>query len=44
MANYLEVLNASVNSLNEELNISNAEYNKMKAAVELYQALGGGWK
>ncbi|MFN1219067.1 TolC family protein [Chryseobacterium kwangjuense] len=44
MANYLEVLNASVNSLNAELNISNAEYNKMKAAVELYQALGGGWK
>jgi multidrug efflux system outer membrane protein len=44
MANYLEVLNASVNSLNAELNISNAQYNKMKAAVELYQALGGGWK
>lgn len=44
MANYLEVLNASVNSLNAELNISNARYNKMKAAVELYQALGGGWK
>ncbi len=44
MANYLEVLNASVNSLNAELNISNAEYSKMKAAVELYQALGGGWK
>ncbi len=44
MANYLEVLNASVNSLNAELNIANAEYNKMRAAVELYQALGGGWK
>ncbi|PIF45732.1 NodT family efflux transporter outer membrane factor (OMF) lipoprotein [Chryseobacterium sp. 52] len=44
MANYLEVLNASVNSLNAELNISNAQFNKMKAAVELYQALGGGWK
>ncbi|MBL3549181.1 MULTISPECIES: TolC family protein [Chryseobacterium] len=44
MANYLEVLNASVNSLNAELNISNARYNKMKAGVELYQALGGGWK
>ncbi|KFF74554.1 membrane protein [Chryseobacterium sp. P1-3] len=44
MANYLEVLNASVNSLNAELNISNAQYNKMKAGVELYQALGGGWK
>jgi NodT family efflux transporter outer membrane factor (OMF) lipoprotein len=44
MANYLEVLNASVNSLNAELNIANAEYNKMRAGVELYQALGGGWK
>ncbi len=44
MANYLEVLNASVNSLNAELNIANAEYSKMRAAVELYQALGGGWK
>lgn len=44
MANYLEVLNASVNSLNAELNISNAQYSKMKAAVDLYQALGGGWR
>ncbi len=44
MANYLEVINASVNALNAELNISNAEYNKMRAGVELYQALGGGWR
>ncbi|MBW8522712.1 TolC family protein [Chryseobacterium chendengshani] len=44
MANYLEVLNANVNSLNAELNISNAKYSKMKAAVDLYRALGGGWK
>lgn len=44
MANYLEVLNASVNSLNAELNISNAKYSKMKAGIDLYQALGGGWK
>lgn len=44
LANYLEVLNANVNSLNAELNISNARYSKMKAAVDLYQALGGGWK
>lgn len=44
MANYLEVLNASVNALNAELNISNAQYNKLKASVELYRALGGGWK
>ncbi|WP_407405469.1 efflux transporter outer membrane subunit [Chryseobacterium sp.] len=44
MANYLEVLNANVNSLNAELNISNAKFNKMKAAVDLYKSLGGGWK
>ncbi len=44
MANYLEVLNASVNQLNAELNISNAEYIKLKAGIDLYQALGGGWK
>lgn len=44
MANYLEVLNASVNSLTAELNISNAQYAKMKAGVELYRALGGGWR
>lgn len=44
MANYLEVLNASVAQLNAELNITNAKYNKLKAGVELYQALGGGWR
>ncbi|MCG7280853.1 TolC family protein [Chryseobacterium taklimakanense] len=44
MANYLEVLNASVNQLNAELNISNARLAKMQAGVELYRALGGGWK
>lgn len=44
MANYLEVINASVNELNAELNISNAQYNKLKASVELYRALGGGWR
>ncbi|KIA90241.1 efflux transporter outer membrane subunit [Kaistella jeonii] len=44
MANYLEVLNASVNQLNAELNISNAEYSKLDAGIELYRALGGGWR
>lgn len=44
MANYLEVLNASVNKLNAELNISNAEYSKLDAGIELYRALGGGWR
>lgn len=44
LANYLEVLNSSVNALNAELNISNAKFAKMKAGVELYRALGGGWR
>ncbi len=44
MANYLEVINASVNQLNAELNISNARYAKMQSGIELYRALGGGWK
>lgn len=44
MVNYLEVLTANVNRLNAELNIINAEYNQMKALVDLYKALGGGWK
>jgi outer membrane protein TolC len=44
MANYLEVLNSSVNALNAELNIANAQYTKLRSAVELYQALGGGWR
>lgn len=44
LSNYLEVLNASERLLTAELNISNAEYTKMQANVELYRALGGGWK
>ncbi|MGA9211371.1 efflux transporter outer membrane subunit [Kaistella sp.] len=44
MANYLEVINATVNQLTAELNISNAEYSKLDAGVELYRALGGGWR
>ncbi len=44
MANYLEVLNADVNRLNAELNIANAKYTKLQAEVELYRALGGGWR
>ncbi|MBC7557449.1 MAG: TolC family protein [Chryseobacterium sp.] len=44
LANYLEVINASVNLLNAELNISNAQYVKMNANIDLYRALGGGWK
>lgn len=44
MANYLEVINADVNRLNAELNIANAKYTKLQSGVELYRALGGGWR
>ncbi|WP_111707062.1 efflux transporter outer membrane subunit [Lutibacter citreus] len=44
MANYLEVLNAEENALNSKLGLINAEYSKLKATVELYKALGGGWR
>ena len=44
MANYLEVLNANVNKLNAEINIANAQYTRLQAGVELYRALGGGWR
>ncbi|MEZ7526829.1 TolC family protein [Cloacibacterium normanense] len=44
MVNYLEVLNANVNKLNAEINIANAQYTKLQAGVELYRALGGGWR
>lgn len=44
MANYLEVINSDVNRLNAELNIANAKYTKLQSGVELYRALGGGWR
>ena len=44
LANYLEVLNARENALNSSLSLSNAKYNQLKAVVDLYEALGGGWK
>lgn len=44
LANYLEVINANVNSLNAELSIVSAQYTKMKSIIDLYKALGGGWR
>ena len=44
LANYLEVLTARENALNSSLDLSNARYNQLKAVVDLYEALGGGWK
>ena len=44
MANYLEVLRASEMELNARLAYINARYGTLNAVVQLYQALGGGWR
>lgn len=44
MANYLEVLTAQQNALNAQLNVTNSELAKLNALVELYRAVGGGWR
>mgnify|MGYP000694637466 FL=1 len=43
-ANYLEVLNAQENALNSSLNLINTKNNQLQAVVDLYEALGGGWR
>jgi NodT family efflux transporter outer membrane factor (OMF) lipoprotein len=43
-ANYLEVLNAQENALNSSLNLINTKNNQLQAIVDLYEALGGGWR
>ena len=43
-ANYLEVLTARTNALNSELNLINARADRLNSAVEMYRALGGGWR
>ncbi|MCK0161331.1 efflux transporter outer membrane subunit [Allomuricauda sp. F6463D] len=44
LANYLEVLTARQNALSSELNYVDSQYAQLNAIVELYRALGGGWK
>jgi len=44
LVNYLEVLRARENALNSSLDLANAKYNQLKSIVDLYEALGGGWK
>lgn len=44
MANYLEVLTARQNALNAQLAMINTEFGKLNALVQLYRALGGGWR
>lgn len=44
LANYLEVIIAQGNALQAELNLSAVRRQQLGAGVELYRALGGGWK
>jgi NodT family efflux transporter outer membrane factor (OMF) lipoprotein len=44
LVNYLEVLTAKDNSLNSQLNLLNNKYQQYLAIINLYRALGGGWR
>lgn len=44
MVNYLEVLTAKDNALNSELSLIDNKYKQLNAVIDLYRALGGGWK
>lgn len=43
-ANYLEVITAQSNVLQSELECSNIKKARLDAVVDLYRAVGGGWK
>lgn len=42
--NYLEVLTNETNSFSAELGLAQTQLNELRALVELYRALGGGWR
>ncbi len=44
LVNYLEVLTAKDNALSSELNLIDNKYRQYLAIINLYKALGGGWK
>ena len=44
LATYLEVLTAQQNLLTTELNLSNTRFKRLATTIQLYQALGGGWR
>jgi NodT family efflux transporter outer membrane factor (OMF) lipoprotein len=44
LANYLEVITAQENFLQAELNLELVKRQQFDAVIELYRALGGGWK
>jgi multidrug efflux system outer membrane protein len=41
---YLEVLTNETNYFSDELTLVQAQFNELQALVQLYQALGGGWR
>lgn len=43
-ANYLEVLTARQNALNSQLDLVNSRFSRLGAVVDLFRALGGGWR
>ncbi|TVZ27147.1 NodT family efflux transporter outer membrane factor (OMF) lipoprotein [Gillisia sp. Hel_I_86] len=43
-ANYLDLLTARESALNAELNIVDSKLQQLVSIVDLYEALGGGWK
>lgn len=43
-ANYLDLLTARQSALNAELNVIDSKLQQLLSIVDLYQALGGGWK
>ena len=44
LVNYLEVLTAKDNALNSQLNLIDNKYRQYLAIINLYKALGGGWR
>ncbi|WP_445732027.1 TolC family protein [Mariniflexile sp.] len=43
-ANYLDLLTARQSALNAELNVIDSKLQQLLSIVDLYEALGGGWK
>ena len=43
-ANYLDLLTARQSALNAELNVIDTKLQQLVSIVDLYEALGGGWK
>src|SRR4030095_7932543 len=44
LANYLESLNADQELFDQELDLAQTRGEELRAFVELYRALGGGWQ